>query len=46
MKVEKLQKYFKFIKEKLGGAILKCQPFCGGCNDFAQFFFKSCGITK
>ena len=35
----KLRKSFKFIKEKLGGAILKWPPFCAGCTDFAQLFF-------
>ena len=36
----KLQKSFKFIKEKLGGAILKLPPFCAGCTDIAQSFLK------
>ena len=42
----KLRKFFKFIKEKSGGAILKVPPFCARCTDFAQIFFKSCRITK
>jgi len=42
----KLRKSFKFIKEKLGGAILKWLPFYAWCTDFAQFFFKSSKITK
>ena len=35
----KLRKFFKFIKEKSGGAILKVLPFCARCTDFAQYFF-------
>jgi len=35
----KLQKSFKFIKEKSVGAILKMPPFCTRCTDFAPILF-------
>ena len=42
----KWRKSFKFIKEKLGGAILKWAPFWVGWTDFVQIVFKSCEVGK